>query len=97
MGSGSPCLLIGESGTSKSVTIASFLSGLDPGSNITLNMNFSSRTSSLDVQRAIEDSTEKRTKVGFGIKRLQCSCNIMAIETAHEKTACRCCTAYSSA
>jgi dynein heavy chain len=63
VGSGSPCLLIGESGTSKSVTISNFLAGLDAGANISLNMNFSSRTSSLDVQRAVEDSTEKRTKV----------------------------------
>jgi dynein heavy chain len=63
VGSGSPCLLIGESGTSKSVTIANFLASLDAAANISLNMNFSSRTSSLDVQRAIEDSTEKRTKV----------------------------------
>jgi dynein heavy chain len=63
VGSGSPCLLIGESGTSKSVTISNFLAGLDAAANISLNMNFSSRTSSLDVQRAVEDSTEKRTKV----------------------------------
>jgi hypothetical protein len=62
VGVGHPCLFVGESGTSKSVTIASYLSGLG-GSHITLNMNFSSRTSSLDVQHAIEDSIEKRTKV----------------------------------
>lgn len=62
LGSGHPCLFVGESGTSKSVTIASYLSGLD-SSHLTLNMNFSSRTSSLDVQHAIEDSIEKRTKV----------------------------------
>jgi hypothetical protein len=30
-------------------------------------MNFSSRTSSLDVQHAIEDSIEKRTKVGVRV------------------------------
>jgi ABC-type dipeptide/oligopeptide/nickel transport system ATPase component len=63
VGRGSPCLLVGQSGTSKSVTINSFLAGLDATSHIMLNMNFSSRTSSSDVQRAIDDSTEKRTKV----------------------------------
>jgi hypothetical protein len=30
---------------------------------LVLNMNFSSRTNSLDVQKSIEDSVEKRTKV----------------------------------
>jgi dynein heavy chain len=39
-----PCLLVGESGTAKSVTIANYLGSLEPGSNIVLNMNFSSRT-----------------------------------------------------
>ena len=64
--SGKPCLLVGESGTAKSVTIHNYLGHLDPATNIILNMNFSSRTSSWDVQRAIEDSTEKRTKVRTG-------------------------------
>ena len=63
MSSGKPCLFVGESGTAKSVTIANYLAHLDASVNIVLNVNFSSRTSSLDVQRAIEDSTEKRTKV----------------------------------
>lgn len=70
LGSGHPCLFVGESGTSKSVTIASYLSGLD-SSHLTLNMNFSSRTSSLDVQHAIEDSIEKRTKVGVRVPTVQ--------------------------
>jgi dynein heavy chain len=61
--SGKPCLFVGESGTAKSVTIANYLAHLDAAVNIVLNVNFSSRTSSIDVQRAIEDSTEKRTKV----------------------------------
>ncbi|PNH08033.1 Dynein-1-alpha heavy chain, flagellar inner arm I1 complex [Tetrabaena socialis] len=63
---GKPCLFVGESGTAKSVTIANYLAHLDPSVNIMLNVNFSSRTSSLDVQRAIEDSTEKRTKDTYG-------------------------------
>lgn len=61
-----PCLLVGESGTAKSVTIASYLASLEAATNIILNINFSSRTSSADVQRAIEDSTEKRTKDTYG-------------------------------
>ncbi|KXZ49756.1 DHC2 protein [Gonium pectorale] len=64
--SGKPCLFVGESGTAKSVTIANYLAHLDGSINIVLNVNFSSRTSSLDVQRAIEDSTEKRTKDTYG-------------------------------
>nr|Q9SMH3.1 RecName: Full=Dynein-1-alpha heavy chain, flagellar inner arm I1 complex; AltName: Full=1-alpha DHC; AltName: Full=Dynein-1, subspecies f [Chlamydomonas reinhardtii]CAB56598.1 1-alpha dynein heavy chain [Chlamydomonas reinhardtii] len=63
---GKPCLFVGESGTAKSVTIANYLAHLDSTINIVLNVNFSSRTSSLDVQRAIEDSTEKRTKDTYG-------------------------------
>uniref|UniRef100_A0A6S8LSH1 AAA+ ATPase domain-containing protein n=1 Tax=Dunaliella tertiolecta TaxID=3047 RepID=A0A6S8LSH1_DUNTE len=63
---GKPILLVGESGTAKSVTITKYLGSLDPGVNLVLNMNFSSRTSSLDVQRAAEDSTEKRTKDTYG-------------------------------
>ncbi|KAF5830619.1 hypothetical protein DUNSADRAFT_14266 [Dunaliella salina] len=63
---GKPILLVGESGTAKSVTINKYLGSLDPGVNLVLNMNFSSRTSSLDVQRAAEDSTEKRTKDTYG-------------------------------
>eukprot|EP00983_Pelagomonas_calceolata_P097719 1158274-Pelagomonas_calceolata.AAC.36 len=47
---GKPILLVGESGTAKSVTITKYLGSLDPGVNLVLNMNFSSRTSSLDVQ-----------------------------------------------
>ncbi|MEW5308429.1 MAG: hypothetical protein WDW38_000392 [Sanguina aurantia] len=66
IGSGKPCLLVGESGTAKSVTIAAYLASMEPGANIVLNINFSSRTSSQDVQRTIEDSTEKRTKDTYG-------------------------------
>ncbi len=66
MGAGKPCLLVGESGTAKSVTIGNFLGSLDAATNIILNINFSSRTSSADVQRAVEDSTEKRTKDTYG-------------------------------
>jgi hypothetical protein len=62
-GAGHPCLLVGESGTAKTVTITKFLDGLDPTSMLARALYFSSRTSSADVQLAIEDATEKRTKV----------------------------------
>jgi dynein heavy chain len=62
--SGRPCLLVGDPGTSKTVTASSFLGSLDAGSNSWLAMAFSSTTSSMDVQRALEERTEKRTKVG---------------------------------
>lgn len=63
---GKPVLLVGESGTAKSVTVAQYLGGLDPTTNIPLGINFSFRTASVDVQRAIEDATEKRTKDTYG-------------------------------
>lgn len=53
---GRPCLLVGESGTAKTVTIQNYLSSLDANTNLLLNINFSSRTSSMDVQCAIEVS-----------------------------------------
>ena len=54
---------MGDSGTAKSVTISNYLGGLSPEQYLVLTMNFSSRTSSLDVQRSVEDAVEKRTKV----------------------------------
>jgi len=61
-----PVSLVGESGTSKSATIQDFLRGLSVDSNLLLNINFSSRTSSMDVQRTIEANIEKRTKDIYG-------------------------------
>lgn len=63
-GGGRPCLFVGDSGTAKSVTIAAFLAALDGARWTSAGLGFSSRTSSMDVQRAIEDCVEKRTKVG---------------------------------
>jgi dynein heavy chain, axonemal len=60
---GHPCLLVGEPGTSKTVIINTYLSSLDASSHLVLGISFSSRTSSLDMQRALEGATEKRTKV----------------------------------
>ncbi|KAL3856163.1 hypothetical protein ACJMK2_010948 [Sinanodonta woodiana] len=61
-----PVVLIGETGTSKTATIANFLRTLDSDTHLLLNMNFSSRTSSLDVQRNLEANVEKRTKDTYG-------------------------------
>ena len=61
-----PTLLVGESGTSKTATTLSFLRKLNVDINVVLNVNFSSRTTSMDVQRTLEASVEKRTKDSFG-------------------------------
>ncbi|KAJ7387135.1 Dynein heavy chain 10, axonemal [Desmophyllum pertusum] len=61
-----PVVLVGETGTSKSATTANFLRGLDKDSTLLLNINFSSRTTSMDVQRNLEANVEKRTKDTYG-------------------------------
>lgn len=61
-----PVLLVGETGTSKTAIISSYLRKLNPDVYIILNINFSSRTSSMDVQRIIETAVEKRTKDTYG-------------------------------
>ncbi|XP_055020703.1 dynein axonemal heavy chain 10 [Boleophthalmus pectinirostris] len=60
-----PVLLVGESGTSKTATIQNFLKNLDD-SKITMTINFSSRTTSMDIQRNLEANVEKRTKETYG-------------------------------
>ena len=57
-------LFVGDSGTAKTVTIAKYLANLDIQKNVLLGMNFSSRTTSMDVQRGVED-IEKRTKDSY--------------------------------
>ncbi len=61
-----PILFVGDVGTSKTVTINSFIRQLNPDNNLVLGMNFSSRTSSLDVQKNLEANVEKRTKDTYG-------------------------------
>ena len=46
--------------------LQNFLRGLDPDSHLLLNINFSSRTTSMDVQRNLEANVEKRTKDLYG-------------------------------
>ncbi|CAH0724307.1 unnamed protein product, partial [Brenthis ino] len=61
-----PVLLVGDTGTSKTAIINNYLRGLPPEKFIVQQMNFSSRTSSMDVQRNLESVVEKRTKDTFG-------------------------------
>ncbi|XP_035829687.1 dynein heavy chain 10, axonemal isoform X2 [Aplysia californica] len=61
-----PVVLIGETGTSKTATTSNFLRTLDQDQHLLLNMNFSSRTTSMDVQRNVESNVEKRTKDTYG-------------------------------
>jgi dynein heavy chain, axonemal len=61
-----PVLFIGESGTAKSVTVQNFLAKLSPEKFSVLNINFSSRTSSRDVQTNIETNVDKRSGKTYG-------------------------------
>uniref|UniRef100_W5K6M6 Dynein axonemal heavy chain 10 n=1 Tax=Astyanax mexicanus TaxID=7994 RepID=W5K6M6_ASTMX len=61
-----PVVLVGESGTSKTATTQNFLNNLNPDFTMVLTINFSSRTTSMDLQRSLEASVEKRTKETYG-------------------------------
>jgi dynein heavy chain, axonemal len=61
-----PVLLVGDTGTSKTAIVSNFLRKLNPEKYVILNINFSSRTSSMDVQKILESSVEKRTKNAYG-------------------------------
>lgn len=63
-----PVLFVGESGTAKSVIMSSYLQSLPVENYLRLNMNFSSRTRSIDVQNIIEDNIDKRSGRIFGPK-----------------------------
>ena len=65
-GGGRACLFVGDTGTAKTATIAAFLGALDPAKWASLALGFSSRTSSADVQRAVEDGVEKRGRDTYG-------------------------------
>jgi len=62
----SPVLFIGASGTAKTVTVSKYLTTLDPNTYTPLTLNFSSRTTSLDVQTIIESNVDKRTGSIYG-------------------------------
>ncbi|XP_030648846.1 dynein heavy chain 10, axonemal [Chanos chanos] len=61
-----PVVLVGESGTSKTATTQNFLNNLNTDKTTILTINFSSRTTSMDLQRNLEASVEKRTKETYG-------------------------------
>ncbi|NXF29028.1 DYH10 protein, partial [Nyctibius bracteatus] len=61
-----PVVLVGESGTSKTATTQNFLNNLNKDLNVLLVINFSSRTTSMDIQRNLETNVEKRTKDTYG-------------------------------
>ncbi|XP_013925275.1 PREDICTED: dynein heavy chain 10, axonemal-like, partial [Thamnophis sirtalis] len=61
-----PMVLVGESGTSKTATTQNLLRKLNPDTNVLLVINFSSRTTSMDIQRNMEANVEKRTKETYG-------------------------------
>ncbi|XP_071826175.1 dynein axonemal heavy chain 10-like isoform X2 [Apostichopus japonicus] len=61
-----PILFVGDSGTSKTATIQDFLRNINQETHLILAINFSSRTTSMDVQRNLEANVEKRTKDTYG-------------------------------
>ncbi len=61
-----PILFVGESGTAKTTIIQKYLSNL-PSTNFSrLNINFSSRTTSADVQTNVEANVDKRSGAVYG-------------------------------
>jgi dynein heavy chain len=58
-----PVLIVGDTGSSKTATILSYIRNFD---SYYINLNFSSRTKSIDVQRSIETQLEKRSKDTYG-------------------------------
>ncbi|MEE6504167.1 hypothetical protein FKM82_005082, partial [Ascaphus truei] len=61
-----PVVLVGESGTSKTATTMNRLKTLNSDTTMLLTINFSSRTTSMDIQRNLEANVEKRTKDTYG-------------------------------
>jgi len=55
-----PVMFVGDSGTAKTVTVQSGFRDLDRDKYIFLNINFSSRTTSMDFQKIMEENLEKR-------------------------------------
>lgn len=61
-----PLLFVGDSGTAKTVTIQNWLIARDPERFNVLNINFSSRTTSMDTQMSICENVDKRTGHIYG-------------------------------
>jgi dynein heavy chain len=65
-----PVLFCGDSGTAKTVTVFSAFQQLDPETYIYLNVNFSSRTSSLDFQNIVHENIDRKSGKIFGPKTM---------------------------
>ena len=63
-----PVMFVGEPGTAKTVIIKNYLASLSIDSFTVLNINFSSRTDSMEVQKNIESVTDKRRPGIYGPK-----------------------------
>mmetsp|Transcript_39360 Transcript_39360/g.37802 ORF Transcript_39360/g.37802 Transcript_39360/m.37802 type:complete len:502 (+) Transcript_39360:2293-3798(+) len=63
-----PCMFCGDSGTAKTVTIFSHFKTLPTERYVVLNINFSSRTTSMDFQKNIEENIDKRSFKQYGPK-----------------------------
>ena len=61
-----PLLFIGDPGTAKSVTVQHYLDNMPTEKTMSLNINFSSRTTGNDVLVNISSSTDKRTGKIYG-------------------------------
>jgi dynein heavy chain, axonemal len=61
-----PCMFVGDSGTAKTVTMESHLNSMNVDKFSILKINFSSRTTSMDVQRTIEENIDKRSVRQYG-------------------------------
>jgi len=61
-----PVIFCGDVESSKTVTIKNFTKKLSRDLNTVLDVNFSSRTSAVDVQKIIEANVEKKSKDIFG-------------------------------
>ena len=63
-----PALFVGDSGTAKTVTIFAHFKSLPMDKYTILNINFSSRTTSMDFQKNVEENIDKRSFKQYGPK-----------------------------
>ena len=63
-----PSMFCGDSGTAKTVTIFSHFKSLPMDKYVVLNINFSSRTTSMDFQKNVEENIDKRSFKQYGPK-----------------------------
>lgn len=59
-------LFVGDSGTAKTTIVKNFMGNLNPELYNGLSLNFSSRTSSLEVQNSLEANLDRRSKDTLG-------------------------------